>query len=690
MTKHFQAKLASPALAMADGGHINMDTIRREGLRGPGSVRGPGGPRDDKVPAMLSNGEYILPADVVSKLGVDNINALVAEHHEMSNDHDGDERGVRHFANGGPNWIDNMRTKAANFLAPGQTPAPAAPVIAASSSGPAGVTPTPSATPAAEPASALRSAETMEQAAARRANYTLGSGGKPPAPPIISADPLPGGASGGGPAKPPGLLSRIGSNGLRAAGTLGGGYTALSGANDMYNNGANFDNVTDVAGGTALAAPLIGAAALPIAGVAGAGLAGKAVGSAIYGGMGDDAREKVGGTINKALGYFGGGMPDAEAAIDQGNAAAKFINPNAPGLRAPVATPAAEPVPAPAPTLAAPAALPGEAPSAGVRKPYVSPVTVGKVGPGKRYLDLETNEWKDVPADQMLISGQGTPGDGAPGSGDRSRADVDAARFGLRGGGRPNPADGTWSSFFGDKQAQRREKFDINNATALRGQDLTAYGHELSANTARAQQMYQMMKDKRDYDTAQGNRAEDKNREDLKELPNRIAAMLPPTKNEKGESVPDLAAANVHTRALQSLYNARGDKLRAQIALHPGDKAAAAALAQHEQKGVSAFATEQLYKTVKSRQAQDIAEANHSVIPFVGGSTDKSDTGPVTLRRNPRMFLPNELHMIDPKGNKIGSVYERHLRGGGVFGLGQKDISFDSMIEQPAKKQGGK
>lgn len=39
------------------------------GLRQGGPVRGPGGPRDDKIPARLSNGEYVLPAAVVEALG---------------------------------------------------------------------------------------------------------------------------------------------------------------------------------------------------------------------------------------------------------------------------------------------------------------------------------------------------------------------------------------------------------------------------------------------------------------------------------------------------------------------------------------------------------------------------------------------------------------------------------------------
>lgn len=39
------------------------------GMAAGGHVTGPGGPREDKVPAMLSNGEYVLPAKTVQKLG---------------------------------------------------------------------------------------------------------------------------------------------------------------------------------------------------------------------------------------------------------------------------------------------------------------------------------------------------------------------------------------------------------------------------------------------------------------------------------------------------------------------------------------------------------------------------------------------------------------------------------------------
>jgi len=48
---------------------------------GAGDVSGPGGPVDDKIPAMLSDGEYVLPADTVNKIGRQKLDQLVQETH---------------------------------------------------------------------------------------------------------------------------------------------------------------------------------------------------------------------------------------------------------------------------------------------------------------------------------------------------------------------------------------------------------------------------------------------------------------------------------------------------------------------------------------------------------------------------------------------------------------------------------
>lgn len=49
--------------------------------RKQGAVRGQGGPVDDKIPAMLSNGEYVLPADTTAAIGVDKLDKVVKQTH---------------------------------------------------------------------------------------------------------------------------------------------------------------------------------------------------------------------------------------------------------------------------------------------------------------------------------------------------------------------------------------------------------------------------------------------------------------------------------------------------------------------------------------------------------------------------------------------------------------------------------
>lgn len=57
---------------LADGGEVP----KRDG-----AIRGPGGPVDDKIPAMLSDGEYVIPADVVKAKGVEFFDKLKAKYH---------------------------------------------------------------------------------------------------------------------------------------------------------------------------------------------------------------------------------------------------------------------------------------------------------------------------------------------------------------------------------------------------------------------------------------------------------------------------------------------------------------------------------------------------------------------------------------------------------------------------------
>lgn len=63
-----------------------------------GPIRGPGGPRDDVIPAWLSNGEYVIPANVVRDLGVPFFNRLIGK---PSSPKPGDGSNGIAFADGG-------------------------------------------------------------------------------------------------------------------------------------------------------------------------------------------------------------------------------------------------------------------------------------------------------------------------------------------------------------------------------------------------------------------------------------------------------------------------------------------------------------------------------------------------------------------------------------------------------------
>lgn len=61
-------------MPFADGGKAKR-------LGRGGKVTGPGGPVDDKIPAMLSDGEYVLPADTVKAIGAKKLDKIVKKTH---------------------------------------------------------------------------------------------------------------------------------------------------------------------------------------------------------------------------------------------------------------------------------------------------------------------------------------------------------------------------------------------------------------------------------------------------------------------------------------------------------------------------------------------------------------------------------------------------------------------------------
>lgn len=67
------AMLVGSALGLfKDGGKVTPGSTSRHG----GEVDGPGGPKDDRVPALLSDGEFVMPVGAVKKFGLDRLEKM--------------------------------------------------------------------------------------------------------------------------------------------------------------------------------------------------------------------------------------------------------------------------------------------------------------------------------------------------------------------------------------------------------------------------------------------------------------------------------------------------------------------------------------------------------------------------------------------------------------------------------------
>jgi hypothetical protein len=76
VAKLLQAALGGAGVGGGGGGDSPLGIAKAFGFAEGGLIRGPGGPKDDKVPALLSHGEYVVKADAVSQIGVGNLEAI--------------------------------------------------------------------------------------------------------------------------------------------------------------------------------------------------------------------------------------------------------------------------------------------------------------------------------------------------------------------------------------------------------------------------------------------------------------------------------------------------------------------------------------------------------------------------------------------------------------------------------------
>ena len=279
----------TPAPAPAISGYSGMSAAQRRekeaGLKNGGHVRGPGSGTSDSIPARLSDGEFVLPADTVRKVGVSALERLVSDTHKPVKG--GGKAG--HFADGGltsprrfnsdlSGWTAQMEQQraidrqesAANQRAAQEQDAGATAAIAASRA-PAAAPPLPA--PAPDPSPAPAPAE-AGPGGGSGSGFGGGAGGAAsPAPSLASkVDSIPSGpqavptpaADGSQNSFANTEVGRNVTNTLSAVPGLGGvGRVAASGGS--ISNGLNamsrLVNSTAAVGAGAAAAPSLAAAA---------------------------------------------------------------------------------------------------------------------------------------------------------------------------------------------------------------------------------------------------------------------------------------------------------------------------------------------------------------------------------------------------------------------------------------------
>lgn len=635
-----------------DGGHISLKGAIRHG-----EVHGPGGPRDDKVPAMLSDGEYVIPADVVDRVGKENLDALVSQHHEGGPS----LRDGQHFAAGGlattypqvdaiqrPPELGNYSS---TLREPVMATSPEARAHVEATRGPMDAPPAPRsavehAAVQAQPKGALYRAGRFAGGAARVA------GG---AAPLIAGAPLAG--FGDYQIDDPGVDSSAGAT-LRNA----------------------YNRARDMVRGTAMTEDRE------------AGQRGLQKGAVE---VGLDAASGAAKTVDFGAGVFGA-HPDLAGSLRR----------NVEGDLGSFVKPQAQPVAAPGQQVTPNVQTGGIPSEPTLNEPPVDPLDEESrraYDANQRAIQARFNEARSRAQDPRYQQAQ-ADNDARI---DNARANTDAEMASLRGG-MTGPAAGTFSAHFADRNARRvaaqyadigqRERESLRQAgTAVRGQNMTA---ATARNAARIEQMnkdrqFSLDNDKFNVEKAKTfgtdgtgtggevGRAEQKARDDaVKNTHERITTMIPPVPDKDGKMVPDAQRAQRYTAGLNAVLGDKVAKTEAYLKTNPGDAQAKAWLAKAKSQGVGALDEADVRRHVVGMQAAEQAQESHSPFNPIGG-TGVVDDAPVTsLKRKPGFIFDD---YVTNRGDVIPA---RHIdKKGGFLGVGgQRDTNYDILKEPSLRK----
>lgn len=645
---------------MKDGGPVSLKGALRHGELhyGKGEVEGPGGPTEDKVPAMLSNGEYVIPADVVKQVGKHHFDDLVNEYHE----HGESDASLRHFAGGVyvdptkiPNIIpgENVPVQPVyppNEIAGENVPSPQEPSLRAPTSGPAPTSAVEHAAVQAQPNGKLHAAGRFAGNAARIAGNV--------ARPIAVAAPLTG--FGDYKINDPGVDSSAG-------GTIMNGVRRVR---DMFRGNAMTEDRT-------------------------AGQEGLKKG-AVEAGL--DSASGVAKTADWAAGIVGAN-PDLSGRLRR-------------NVEGDLGT-AVQPQPVAAPQQVTPNVQTGAIPSEPTinEAPAEQPVddaTLRANAADQRAVAARYNEARGRALDPRYQAAQANNDARI----DNARYHTDADMASLRAGVNA-PAEGTFSAFFADRNARKiaaqqaelgqRERESLRTANVqLTGQQMTA---ATARNMARIEQMnkdraYGLDREKFNVEKTKAfgtdgtgtggevGRAEAKRQEDaVKAKHEQITTMIPPVPDKDGKMVPDTATAQRYVTGLNVVVGNAIKNAEKYVAANPNDAVAARKLARLKSEGVGALDEADVRRHVSGMQTADIAQREHSNMNPFKGSAPQTSAPVVSMKHKPGT-ISDDYEVVYGDGSK-GTVPARAIdkSSDAIFGMGGQRRTDSDILKEPSLRR---
>lgn len=220
----------------------------------------------------------------------------------------------------------------------------------------------------------------------------------------------------------------------------------------------------------------------------------------------------------------------------------------------------------------------------------------------------------------------------------------------------------------------------MHNTTALRGQDMTLAGHQMTVNQQANHNQLQLMAEQRKYDqerrqykAGRDDKSFEQRQQATKNLHEEIGNMLPPGADGK----PDLAKAATYAQGLTAHVAGAAKQYRDMAQKDPSNPKAKDWLdtAGHlDEKGVGALNVEDKQRLLAGMTARDVEADNHSTFNPFGGTAVNSNAPVTSLRLKPGL-LANDYISTRSDGSQ-GVIPARKIDGG-MFD--PKDHRFDSL-----------